>query len=280
MSRAPACFVDYDRWEPRLDALRAGWAAARPFPHGVLDDFLAPEVCRALVAEEFRDVGGAGWIENRHYSQRLRSRNGRGSFGAPARALLDELDSPRFRGFVERLTGESGLFLDLEMLDGGVSAMGRGDFFDLHTDMRAHAHQRRWMRRVNLIVYLTEGWRDEWGGALELWSADGRRCERRIAPRHNRAVFFEVGDGAVHGVPEPLDCPPGVMRFNLVLYYFRDVGEEVPLTHFRYRARPDEPQRRPLVWANNAALLVYQAARRRLGVSDEQVSRVLRALRG
>jgi hypothetical protein len=280
MSRAPACFVDYDRWEPRLDALRAGWAAARPFPHGVLDDFLAPEVCRALVAEEFRDVGGAGWIENRHYSQRLRSRNGRGSFGAPARALLDELDSPRFRGFVERLTGESGLFLDLEMLDGGVSAMGRGDFFDLHTDMRAHAHQRRWMRRVNLIVYLTEGWRDEWGGALELWSADGRRCERRIAPRHNRAVFFEVGDGAVHGVPEPLDCPPGVMRLNLVLYYFRDVGEEVPLTHFRYRARPDEPRRRPLVWANNAALLLYQAARKRLGVSDEQVSRVLRALRG
>jgi hypothetical protein len=34
------------------------------------------------------------------------------------------------------------------------------------------------------------------------------------------------------------------------------------------------------VWANNAALLLYQAARKRLGVSDEQVSRVLRALRG
>jgi hypothetical protein len=181
MSRAPACFVDYDRWEPRLDALRAGWAAARPFPHGVLDDFLAPEVCRALVAEEFRDVGGAGWIENRHYSQRLRSRNGRGSFGAPARALLDELDSPRFRGFVERLTGESGLFLDLEMLDGGVSAMGRGDFFDLHTDMRAHAHQRRWMRRVNLIVYLTEGWRDEWGGAPR--ALERRRPTVRAAHR-------------------------------------------------------------------------------------------------
>ena len=280
MSRSPACFVDYDRWEPRLDGLHADWAAARPFPHAVLDDFLDPGVCRALVGEEFRDVGGAGWIENRHYSQRLRSRNGRGGFGAPARALLDELDSPRFRGFVERLTGESGLFLDLEMLDGGVSAMGRGDFFDLHTDMRSHAHHRRWMRRVNLIVYLTETWRDEWDGALELWSADGRRCEQRIAPRYNRAVFFEVGDGAVHGVPEPLACPPGVMRLNLVLYYFRDVGREVPLTHFRYRARPDEPQRRPLVWANNAALLVYQAARRSFGVSDEQVSQVLRALRG
>lgn len=269
--------VDYERWEPRLDALGAAWAAARPFPHAVLDDFLDPAACRALGAE-FRDVGGPGWIENRHYSQRLRSRNGLAGFGAPARALLEELDSPRFRGFVGRLTGEAGLFLDREMLDGGVSAMGRGDFFDLHTDMRAHAVHRRWMRRVNLIVYLSDDWRDEWNGALELWSADGARCIERVAPRFNRAVFFEVGDGALHGVPEPLACPPGAQRRNLVLYYFRDAGREVPLTHFRYRARPGEPARRPLVWANNAALRLYQSARR-LGLTDEQVSRLLRPLR-
>lgn len=270
--------MDYERWEPQLDALRGRWAAARPFPHVVLDDFLDPAECRAL-GGEFVDVGGAGWIENRHYSQRLRSRNGHDGFGAPARALLGELDSPRFRGFVERLTGEAGLFLDREMLDGGVSAMGRGDFFDLHTDMRAHARNRRWMRRVNLIVYLTERWDDAWHGALELWSPDGRRCEARVAPRYNRAVFFEVGDGGLHGVPEPLACPEGALRRNLVLYYFRDAGREVPITHFRYRARPGEAGRRPLVWANNAALLAYQAARRRLGLSDETVSRLLRRLR-
>ncbi len=270
--------VDYDRWEPRADALRADWGAAAPFPHVVLDDFLDPAACRAL-GEEFRDVGGPGWIENRHYSQRLRSRNGRGGFGAPALALLDELDSARFRRLVERVTGEAGLFLDGEMLDGGVSAMGRGDFFDLHTDMRAHALRRRWARRVNLIVYLTEAWRDEWNGALELWDPDGRRCARTIAPRFNRAVLFEVSGRALHGVPEPLACPPGASRNNLVLYYFADAGREVPITHFRYRARPGEARRRPLVWANNAALLVYQAARRHLGVTDERVSRLLRRLR-
>ena len=267
--------VDYDRWEPRADALRADWGAASPFPHVVLDDFLDPATCRAL-GEEFRDVGGPGWIENRHYSQRLRSRNGRGGFGAPALALLEELDSARFRRLVERVTGEAGLFLDGEMLDGGVSAMGRGDFFDLHTDMRAHALRRRWMRRVNLIVYLTEAWCDEWNGALELWEPDGRRCARAIAPRFNRAVLFEVSGRALHGVPEPLACPAGASRNNLVLYYFADAGREVPITHFRYRARPGEARRRPLVWANNAALLLYQAARRHLGVTDERVSRLLR----
>ena len=47
-----------------------------------------------------------------------------------------------------------------------------------------------------------------------------------------------------------------------------------------YRARPGEPFRAPLVWANNAALRVYQSARRRLGVTDEGVSRALRWARG
>ena len=155
------------------------------------------------------------------------------------------------------------------------SAMGRGDFFDLHTDMRSHALHRRWMRRVNLIVYLSEEWPDAWNGALELWDARGRNCAQRIAPRYNRAVFFEVGERALHGVPEPLACPPGACRKNLVLYYFLDAGREVPITHFRYRARPGEGLRRPLVWVNNAALLLYQTARGGWGVTDERVSRLL-----
>lgn len=270
--------VAYDRWEPALGALRSAWEGGRPFPYAVVDGFLKPEACRAL-AEEFRDVGSGGWIENRHYSQRLRSRVGQASCGEALRTLLTELDSERCRGLVGHLSGEAGLFLDQEMVDGGLSAMGRGDFFDLHTDMRAHALRRHWQRRVNLIVYLSEDWRDEWGGALELWDPAGRRCERRIAPRYNRAVFFEVGEHALHGVPEPLACPPGASRRNLVLYYFRDAGRDVPITHFRYRARPGEHARRPLVWANNAALLLYQAARHRLGVTDEGASRLLRALR-
>lgn len=270
-------FVRYARWESEVDALRERWRSARPFAHAALDGFFDDAALSAL-AGEF-DAGAEGWIENRHYSQRLRSRGG-ARLGPAAKAVVAELDSPRARALIEAITGESGLFVDLEMLDGGLSAMGRGDYFDLHTDMRAHARRRRWERRVNLIVYLSEGWRDAWGGALELWTADGSRCAAKVAPRHNRAVLFEVGPGALHGVPEPLACPPGTLRKNLVLYYFREAGREVPITHFRYRARPGEPFRAPLVWANNAALRVYQSARRRLGVTDEGVSRALRWARG
>lgn len=265
----------YGDWEGRAGELAARWRDARPFGHAVIDGFLDARGCAAL-REEFRDLGAAGWIENRHASQRLRSRNGFAGLGAEARAIIEALDAPRFRAWLGAVTGVEGLFLDREMIDGGLSAMGRGDFFDLHTDMQAHAFNRRWRRRVNLIMYLSETWDDAWGGALELWDASGRERVAEVSPRERRAVLFEVSPRAVHGVPEPLRCPDGALRQNLVLYYFTEEVAEVPITHFRYRARPGELLRRPLVFANNAALALYQLARQRVGDVDADVSRVLR----
>ncbi|MCA9078115.1 MAG: 2OG-Fe(II) oxygenase [Planctomycetaceae bacterium] len=48
----------------------------------------------------------------------------------------------------------------------------------------------------------------DWGGAFELWSADGRECLKRITPRFNRLVLFEPSDISFHAVarntgPEP-----------------------------------------------------------------------------
>lgn len=272
---APEDPLDLHRWEPCAAALRARWDRAAPFPHLVLDDFLPAAACEAL-RREFDAPRGEGWIENRHVSQRLRSRNGHHRQSPATQALLDALDGPRCRAWVSAATGVPGLFLDRDMIDGGLTAMGRGDFFDLHTDMQAHALRRCWRRRVNLIVYLSDPWDDAWGGELELWDAAGRARVAAIAPRWNRAALFEVSPRALHGVPEPLRCPPGAQRRNLVLYYFTEESAPVPLTHFRYRARPWEHARRPWVLANNAALAAYQLARARLGDLDLRVARWLR----
>lgn len=261
----------------RAAALRRAWDAGA-FRHVVIDGLLDPDTVGALAAEEFGDLGSARWLLNRHLSQRMRSRTGLTSLGPTARALVDVLSAPDFTRWVEVVTGLDGLVADRELVDGGLAAMGRGDFLDLHHDLLAHPYRRRWRRRVNLLVYLEPGWEPGWGGELELWDADGARPLATIEPRAGRAVLFEVGVHALHGVPRPLTCPPGVSRKSLALYYFDDHAPGAGVRGaLRYRRPGAGPLARALLAGNNVALALYHQARRTLGLRDETVSRWLRA---
>src|SRR5204862_6163752 len=69
---------------------------------------------------------------------------------------------------------------------------------------------------------------DGYGGHLELWDRDMKRCVKKIAPHFNRVVVFTITDWAFHGHPEPLTCPDGATRKSIALYYFtvgRPAGE-------------------------------------------------------
>ena len=55
-------------------------------------------------------------------------------------------------------------------------------------------------RRVNVFLYLNPSWDSgAWGGHLELWSRDMRRCVQRIAPLSNRMTIFSTTDFSYHG---------------------------------------------------------------------------------
>ena len=76
-------------------------------------------------------------------------------------------------------------------------------------------------------------------------------CVRRISPIFNRMVLFATTDLAYHGHPEPLQCPPGVSRRSLALYYYtngRPELERSPAHSSLYQRRPGQDQRlrRPL----------------------------------
>jgi hypothetical protein len=57
--------------------------------------------------------------------------------------------------------------------------------FNIHPEMKK-------LRCVNLILYLNKGWRDEWGGQLELWDKNMTHTFNKISPIFNRAVIFSV----------------------------------------------------------------------------------------
>ena len=265
-------------WEPEVERLRTVYRAARPFPHVVIDGFLDPDVCRGIVAEDYGDVGSPRWTYHRHYSQKTYSRTDPRTLGSAATDVIRQLSSERFLSFMTELTGIPRLFLDPQLEDGGLTASGRNGFANIHTDLTVHPAQRHWRRRVNLLLYLNEHWQPSYKGDLELWDAGVHHCVQRIAPLFNRCLIFEVGEGALHGYPDLIQCPADNPRKCLALYYFTEEAVAPKVRYFEYHARPGEGLKHLWVGIDNMLIHTYERLRKPLGIDDRFVNRVMRLL--
>ena len=256
--------------------LRSSYVSARPYPHIVLDDVLHPEVFAAAAAE-FPTVDDPAWDGYLHINETKFANPRPHEWGLTLQAIAGVLNGAEFVEGLGTLTGFEGLLPDQMMDGGGLHQTLRGGHLNVHTDFTAHHRIHTWRRRVNLLLYLNEDWNPDWGGALELWDASVRRCERRIEPVANRMVVFTTSPTSYHGHPDPLRCPDGVARRSLALYYFTE--ERRPLRHAaRYRARPGDGAKRLAIWADGQVLNVYDSAKSRFGLSDRTAIQILERL--
>lgn len=217
----------------------AAYAAARPFPHIVLDDFFDPALLEEVLAE-FPAPGAIPWQRFDNEREIKLASRAEAAFGPATRLLLYHLNSITFLEFLGRVTGIANLISDPCFDGGGLHQIVRGGKLALHADFNKHPRYGL-DRRLNAIVYLNKDWRGEYGGQLELWNREMTRCEASIAPLFNRLVVFGTTDFTYHGHPDPLNCPQGMTRKSLALYYFSNgrPAEELSAEHgtvFRARA--------------------------------------------
>jgi len=135
------------------------------------------------------------------------------------RVFVASLNAPPFLRVLAEITGIENLQPDPELRGGGIHAIGRGGYLKLHTDFNWHRGLSMY-RRLNLLVYLNENWQDAWNGNIELWSADARERIFSLSPRIGHALLFETNDISYHGHPDALECPEGVFRKSIALYYY------------------------------------------------------------
>lgn len=218
--------------------LTAGYDAARPFPHMVIDDFLNPWIAKQVVTEmqgynnwSFdSDNHDQGHQVNKYYTPDL-NQNPNDLYNLAAQApqtkmVLDYLNSTDCLRFLEQLTGIDGLLPDMSLSGGGVHKSLNGGKLDVHVDFNVLADQG-WHRRINLLIYLNEHWPTEWGGDLQLWEPDLSACATTVAPVFNRAVVFNTTETSYHGHPVPLNCPTDQARYSLALYYYTQHSDTV-----------------------------------------------------
>lgn len=200
----------------RAEDFRREYEAAQPWPHLVIrglfpDDLLtaAKRECMRVAPDQLKQEANRAQVkdETTHLP------------GPVSEALFDVLDGEQFIGFLESVTGVADLLPDPTHLYGGVHRFPAGGFTLVHRDFRRHPVTTL-HHRVNVLLYVNDDWTEQYGGYLELWPSDMSAAVKSIAPLKNTLVIWETHDQTLHGLPEPLRCPPDDARAALAAYYY------------------------------------------------------------
>jgi 2OG-Fe(II) oxygenase superfamily len=233
-----------DRFLPlaRMKELSASgystYISAAPFPHLVVDNFFDPDLID-LVLSEFPKPGAIRWQQFDNDREIKLASAAESSFGPITRLFLYHLNSITFLEFLSAVTGIPDLISDPRFDGGGLHQIVRGGKLGIHADFNRHRAYNL-DRRLNLLLYLNKDWREDYGGHLQLWDRDMTRCAAKILPVFNRMMVFGTTDFTYHGHPDPLQCPEGMTRKSLALYYFSNgrPAEEISGDHSTiFRAR-------------------------------------------
>ena len=223
---------------------------AEPFKHVVIEDFFEPSFARRLL-EEFPSFDPK-LAMNEHGNIGGKAVNTRIREISPAyKELYEAISSQPFLDLISRLSGIPDLILDPKLYGGGTHDNRHGQELDAHVDFNYDEAQQL-HRRLNLIVYLNEDWKAEWGGAIEIHSNPRDPASNRIRaydPLFNRCVMFETNEYSWHGFPK-INLPPDkrhLSRKSISIYLYtkdRPAEEIVPMhgTFYIQRPLPDRIQ--------------------------------------
>lgn len=225
-----------------FSALRSQYVNAAPFPHIVIDNFLESDLAEKLY-NNFPDHNADFWLKyNNPIEKKLLYNHLDDNMPKPIKEALLYLNGDDVLQKLTELTGIEKLVSDPGLHGGGMHCSKRGGKLDVHIDYSIHP-KLNLERRINLILYLSKDWKEEYGGCLELWDKDVENCVKKVYPVFNRAVIFNTGDISYHGHPDPIQCPDNNSRKSLALYYLTVPRDEATKRYkARFVARPQDPK--------------------------------------
>jgi len=196
------------------------YSAASPFPHMQTDGVFNPDYLHRILAEWPKDTRKNVETHNDGvYVRKKQSTTWEADLGPYTRRFFTEMASPRILLALERMTGISGLIPDPYLFGGGLHFTQAGGTLAVHADFN-RLPKLNLDRRLNLLIYMNEGWTEANQGWLELWDREMKVCEQRILPVFNRMAVFSTTSHSFHGQPEPIIGPPDLFRRSIAFYYY------------------------------------------------------------
>lgn len=196
----------------------------KPFNHVVIDNFWKKDIAEKISAEYNIITSDKNnfYVYDNPLEKKLVV-NHWDKFPKTTYSAFSYLNSEEFLQILEKITGIKNLKTDIGLHGGGCHIHPSGGKLNVHLDYSIHP-KLSLERKLNIIIYMTPNWMNDWGGNLELWSHDDinncpKNCETVIDIKFNRAVIFDTTQNSWHGLPKELKTPDGIKRQSMAVYY-------------------------------------------------------------
>ena len=197
-----------------------------PFPHIIWDNFLSEDKLNSVV-KEFPDKDSHLWTWKSNDKNSIKYMCQDSELILSLHSItkvIRYLNSEYFCSVLSSMFEIPDLKSDICLAGGGLHMIGQGGFLRVHADFNQADSMPGYHRRLNLILYLSDDWKKDYNGSLELWDTNLTSPQVEIEPIKNRLICFNTQpDGdviAYHGHPKPLQIPSGVYRKSIALYYY------------------------------------------------------------
>lgn len=207
------------RLQAERDAMAAQWRQPLAVKSCVIDN-LVPEALLAAIHTVF--PAPEGMMLKRSFRENKRVAAQMDCYDPLLEEIIYAFQDDAVVNLVADITGLVDLEPDTELYAGGISAMGKGAYLRPHLDNSHDRNQDRY-RVLNLLFYVTPGWTEADGGALQLWDDGPGGAPRTIASLPNRLVIMQTDRRSWHSVNEVLK--DGV-RCCVSNYYFSQTSPE------------------------------------------------------
>nr|QFG74443.1 MAG: GDP-mannose 4,6 dehydratase [Megaviridae environmental sample] len=212
---------DYNKyfgdWINNIDELKDKYIGALPFEHIRIDNFLKDEYAEEIFKNFPTDF--ENWHKYYNPIEVKYANDNINSFDNSIKDLFYLLSTDNLINVFSEITGITDLEYDPYLHGAGLHAHPRYGRLNMHLDYEKHILLQNKQRRLNIILFLTKDWKEEWNGDNQLWDKDMKECVVKTYPKFNSAILFKTDEITWHGLPEKIMCPEGVFRKSLAYYY-------------------------------------------------------------
>lgn len=204
-------------WINDIGTLKAKYIQALPFEHIKLDNFLKDEYAEEIYKGFPTDF--ENWHKYYNPIEVKYANDDIDNMNESIKKLFYLLSTNQLIDVFSELTGIEDLEYDPYLHGAGLHSHPRYGRLNMHLDYEKHIILKNKQRRINIILFMSKDWKEEWNGDNQLWSSDMKECVVKTYPRFNSAIIFKTDEITWHGLPEKIMCPEGVFRKSFAYYY-------------------------------------------------------------